>query len=100
MKVQDNRNSLVDLDDNTRKTRIKKQSKKSSDLGATSTLPTIHSLRNTNSQDALPSQRGKTLSDSYVSSIQFVTPSTTTTEYNPSIPPTATGNTNHKKVRK
>lgn len=112
VKVQDNRNSLVDLDDNTRKARTKKQSKKSSDLGAASTLPTIQSSKNASSHETT-SQRGKTLSDSYASSIQFVSPSTTTqqtesntqrlsTENNSSQlpPPTTTGNINPKKARK
>lgn len=97
-------------DDNLRKAiRLKKSGKKLDELTQTKTLPTVSTARNSNSQGS-PSHRGKTLSDSNISAVQYVTPSINTPqmdhhrqrptgEYSSSMP-TTTGNVHHKKARK
>lgn len=97
-------------DDNLRKPiRLKKHGKKPDELGPTKTLPSVSTGKNYNSQEP-SSHRGKTLSDSNISAVQYVTSSihtpqinsnrqTSTGEFSSSMP-TTTGNVHPKKARK
>lgn len=104
-------NGSATTDDNLRKAiRLKKHGKKPDELTATKTLPSVSTGKNSNSHPSSSSHRGKTLSDSNISAVQYVTPSintpqinsnrqTSTGEYSSSMPIT-TGNVHHKKARK
>jgi hypothetical protein len=83
--------------------------KKSSDLGPSHILPGTNSDKNINLQEP-PPHRGKTLSESSASAVQYLTPSTIILPSEPnrqrsstehlSSTPTTTGNVHHKKARK
>jgi protein-tyrosine phosphatase len=100
-----------EIDDNIYKTsRTKTNGKKSNDFEYTNILPTTNSGKIPNLQE-VTSHRGKTLSDSSVSAVQYITPSTTTVPQTEpsrqrssidhiSSTPTTTGNVHHKKARK
>jgi hypothetical protein len=97
------------MSDSTRKTsRTKIHGKKTNDIEQNA-FSIINSDKTTNLQEPTY-HRGKTLSDSSVSDVQYLTPSTTvlqnepirqrsSTEHNPSMLST-TGNVHHKKARK
>ncbi len=98
------------MPDNTRRTsRTKIHGKKTNDIYQTNTVPIFNSGKIPNLQEPT-SHRGKTLSDSSVSAVQYLTPSTTVLQTEPnrqrssaehtSSMPTTTGNVHHKKARK
>jgi hypothetical protein len=105
-KIKDN---YID-DNNTHKTsRTKTNGKKSNDLEQTNILPITNSGKIPNLED-FTSHRGKTVSDSSVSAVQYLLPSPTIPQTEPSRQrssveyisslPTTTGNVHHKKARK
>ncbi|CAF0931924.1 unnamed protein product [Rotaria sordida] len=109
IKIKDD-NSSNELDDHKRKTsRSKSNRKKSNDFEHIHTPPIINSSKFTNLLEPT-SYRGKTLSDSSVSAVQYLIPSTTIiqseTNRQRSITenilstPNMTGNVHHKKARK
>ncbi len=101
---------MSEMVENIRKTsRAKIHGKKPNDIEQTNTLPIVNSSKITSSHEHTY-HRGKTLSDSSVSAVQYLTPSTMVFQTEPnyqrssiehisSLPPT-TGNVHHKKARK
>ncbi|CAF2391394.1 unnamed protein product [Rotaria sp. Silwood2] len=108
-KIKDD-NGSNKIDDHKRKTsRSKSNRKKSNDREQINTFPTISSGKLTNLLEPM-SYRGKALSDSSVSTIQYLIPSTTITHSEPtrqrsvtehiSSAPVTSSNVHHKKARK
>ncbi|CAF3353527.1 unnamed protein product [Rotaria sp. Silwood1] len=109
IKIKDD-NGSNEMDDHKRKTsRSKSNRKKSNDLEQRNTIPIVNSGKLSNILEPTY-YRGKALSDSSVSAVQYLIPSTTIAQSEPSRQrsvtehissmPNTTGNVHHKKARK